>query len=85
MDKYGPTKGYLGSFRGNYNDEYLNLSADRICDLDGRDLRDRSQTLVRGGPDAKKFYRENFSGPPFQTSKNFRAPPFYYENYGSTP
>ena len=46
-------------------------------------VRDRSQTPVRG-PDAN-IYRKKFSGPPFRPQKNFRAPPFCHENYGSTP
>ena len=38
-------------------------------------IRDRSQTLVRGGPDAKNIYRKNFSGPP-SDRKKISGPPF---------
>ena len=34
----------------------------------------------KGGPDAKKFQREKFSGPPFWTSKFFGPPLFAKEN-----
>ena len=40
------------------------------------DIRDRSQTLVRGGADATKISAKNFQGPPFGP-QNFSGPPFF--------
>ena len=39
-------------------------------------FRDRSQTLVRGGPDAKNIYCKNFSAPPSDRKKISGPPPF---------